>query len=220
MQGLSALSDADAVVIVDVLSFSTCVDVALAAGAEVFPFAYKDDRAEAFALKHDAILASFTRSYTIPSLSPVSLVEHCPPRLVLPSPNGAELTTLASHGNCYTACLRNARAVAVIVSMHESIAVIAAGERWPDGSVRFAIEDLIGAGAVIHFLGGSRSPEAQLAEQAFVSAKPDLHSVIGDSISGEELAERGFERDVDLATQLNVSEVVPKLSEGRYLRLG
>ena len=59
----------DFVVIVDVLSFSTCVDVASSRGATVFPFGWKDQRAEAYAAEHEAILAG-RRGQGTYSLSP------------------------------------------------------------------------------------------------------------------------------------------------------
>jgi 2-phosphosulfolactate phosphatase len=89
--------------------------------------------------------------------------------------------------------------------------MIACGERWPDGSLRPALEDWIGAGAVIEHLPGSRSPEAQAAFEAYRHAKDNLLAVLSDCSSGRELIESGFAGDVELAAQLSVSETVPIL---------
>ena len=57
--GLRALGPAsDVVVVVDILSFSTAVDVAVANGASVLPYRWKDGSAQEFAQARGAILAS------------------------------------------------------------------------------------------------------------------------------------------------------------------
>jgi len=81
-----------------------------------------------------------------------------------------------------------------------------------------ALEDLIGAGAIIHYLKGTRSPEAQAAEMTFLHFLSDLALVIQQSGSGRELIARGFAADVDLAIALNQSICVPILSDGAYTR--
>src|SRR4051812_27993829 len=84
----------DVVVIVDVLSFCTCVDIATTRGAIVFPFGWKDERAKAFAAEKQAHLA-LARGADGYSLSPASLLSiEAGTRLVLPSPNGSALTHL------------------------------------------------------------------------------------------------------------------------------
>ena len=45
---------ADAVIIVDVLSISTCVEIAASRGAVVFPYRWKDESAAAFAMSECA----------------------------------------------------------------------------------------------------------------------------------------------------------------------
>ena len=93
-----------------------------------------------------------------------------------------------------------------------------AGERWPDHTLRPAIEDLIGAGAIIQSLGESRtlSPEAEIAAAAFDRARSDLPGLLSEAVSGRELIERGFQRDVDIACELNVSKIAPTLVDRAY----
>ena len=155
------------VVIVDVLSFTTAIDIATAQGATVFPYPLQGDSAADYAASLDAKLASPGRAGGF-SLSPASL-RGLPAgyRLVLPSPNGAALSFAVSHATVLAACLRNATAVArKAASLGSTIAVIPAGEMWPTGELRPCVEDWIGAGAVIAALSGSRSPEAALAAAA------------------------------------------------------
>ncbi len=98
-----------------------------------------------------------------------------------------------------------------------TFAVVPAGETWPDGSLRACIEDLLGAGAVISALRGSRSPEACAATAVFESFRSRLHEALRDCSSGKELIERGFDADVDLAAELDTSFGVSRLV-GRGIR--
>jgi 2-phosphosulfolactate phosphatase len=223
LRGVEVLAPiSDVVIVVDVLSFSTCVDVAVGRGAAVYPYRWRDESAGEYAKAVGAILALPHRvaagGY---SLSPTSLME-IPEgtRLVLPSPNGSTLTLAAGETVTLAGCLRNARAVAEAAQrLGERISVIAAGERWPDGSMRAAVEDLVGAGAIIHYLAGKKSPEAVVAEAAFVRVKEELPGWLAQCSSGKELVEKGFMGDVELAAALNVSECVPVLRDGAYVRL-
>jgi 2-phosphosulfolactate phosphatase len=114
-------------------------------------------------------------------------------------------------------CLRNAAAVATGVGTKETIVVIAAGERWDDGTLRPAIEDFLGAGAVIASIPAkSRSPEAQVAANAFLAAESLLGETVRGSMSGRELIDRGFAADVELAADLNASTTFPLLTQGVF----
>jgi 2-phosphosulfolactate phosphatase len=177
LAGLRQLAvNSAAVVIVDVLSFSTCVDIAVSRGAVVYPYRWRDASAAAYAQSLGAVLAEGRRHAPGYSLSPASLL-HMPAgtRLVLPSPNGAALSTLAGQLPTFAGCLRNARAVAAVLpTLGRRISLIPAGERWEDGSLRPAFEDLLGAGAIIRQLPGTRSPEAAMAEAVFLRFQHDL----------------------------------------------
>jgi 2-phosphosulfolactate phosphatase len=212
MRELAPISDV--VIIVDVLSFTTALDIAAARGAVIFPYPLKDSSAARYAASVDAHLASSGRD-TGYSLSPASL-ESLPAgyRLVLPSPNGAALSFAASHGTVLAACLRNAGTAArVAARLGSTFAVVPAGETWATGELRPSLEDWIGAGAVIASLPGQRSPEADLAAAGFELFRQDLPGALRRSGSGKELLARGFGRDVDLAAQYNVSTHVPRLRD-------
>lgn len=221
MAGISHLLPVtDVVIIVDVLSFSTCVAVAVGNGALVYPYRWKDAAAAAYAESRGAVLASWERTQTTGySLAPSSLVNiPAATRLVLPSPNGATLSLATGDLPTLAGCLRNAAAVACKAQqIGQRVTVIPAGERWPDGSLRPALEDLLGAGAIIHALQGSRSPEAMAAEHAFLQARLDLQFQIEHCSSGKQLIEHGFAEDVVLAAALNHSDRAPLLKDGAYV---
>jgi 2-phosphosulfolactate phosphatase len=115
--------------------------------------------------------------------------------------------------------LRNNRAVAEFASRSgRTITVVAAGERWwEDGRLRPALEDLLGAGAIISHLRGSRSPEAVAAVAVFRHFEPDLVKTLKQCASGKELIEKGFTPDVELAGQVDCSSAVPVLREGAFV---
>jgi 2-phosphosulfolactate phosphatase len=215
---------ADVVVVVDVLSFSTAVTVACEQGVRVWPHP-GGEPAMLLARSIDAVLAG-TRSHgSGPSLSPASLMALQPgTRLVLPSPNGSTISNALMHarGAVLLGCLRNARAVAARAAAligeggRSRIAVIAAGERWSDGSLRVAYEDLVGAGAVVDRLveavpGLRTSPDADAAALAFRHRRD-----LAETPSGLELIERDFAADVEVASQVDVSTAVPVLRDGAF----
>ena len=220
MQGVRSLApQSDAVVIVDVLSFSTAVDMAVARGAAILPYRWKDTSALAYARSKNALLAGSRGAVTGYSLSPASLESMQPGEsLVLPSPNGSTLSLAAAATTpTYCACLRNARAVAAHLNeAAHRIAIIAAGEQWEDGSLRPCLEDLIGAGAIIAALRGTLSPEAELSVAVFERFRNNLYLAIRDCVSGRELVERGFMRDIELASDYSVSDAVPVFRDDRF----
>lgn len=222
LQGIHHLVDqSDVIVVVDVLSFCTAVDIATKNGAMVYPYASNDEDAQTYATSRNAILAQLGRTHGKGfSLSPSSMTSiPAGTRLVLPSPNGSRLSLATSDTVTLAGCLRNAETVAQAAEhLGQRISIIPAGERWRhDGTIRFALEDWVGAGAIIHFLHGTKSPEALAAENAFLSVKYKLYDGLIHSGSGRELIERGFEGDVALAFDLGVSHNAPRLRDGAYV---
>lgn len=221
---------ADVVVIVDVLRFTTCIDVATGRQAIVFPYPWRDQTAAAFAVSHQAELAGLAEDPSTPwSLSPADLSRiPAGTRLVLPSPNGSTLARIAGAAGTMVlaGCLRNASAVAAAaLAGGDVVAVIAAGERWrhSDGPLRPSLEDLLGSGAVIAAAldqldhHRTASVEALAAAAVFTSMRGDLSAVLAACHSGRELTARGWSADVEIAAAHDVSDCSAILREGAFV---
>ena len=226
LDGATAIAeDADVAVVVDVLSFTTTLSVALDVGTTVLPYRWDDDSAAAYAQAQDATLA-VGRSAAGPgqiSLSPVTLrAAPAPDRLVLPSPNGSTICwhLAAITAVCLGASLRNATAVCDWVASHHdpattTVAVVAAGERWASAGLRPAVEDLWGAGLVVDKLArlgwAARSPEASAARAAWLAIADRVPEALLACASGRELVDKGYRADVEIAAEVDTSQSVPLL---------
>ncbi|GAA5151646.1 hypothetical protein GCM10025768_18280 [Microbacterium pseudoresistens] len=155
-----------------------------------------------------------------------------------PSSDGASVSSDAGRSGALVlaGCLRNAGAVGerirheqVMRDRRTSVAVIAAGNTTArDGDeVRFAVEDLLGAGAVIDALIDRgldhTSPEAAASAESFRGLRAALHHLVSASGSARELRahpERfpDAESDIGLASAVDSSAVVAELRDGHYLR--
>ncbi len=228
----NAAARGDVVVVVDVLSFSTAVVAATEHGALVYP-ARSTEEGAAIAALHGAELAVNRRDTPARgrfSLSPLTLTAAKPgTRIVLPSPNGATCSRLGSMAPwLLVGALRNAAAVADAVERIRrardlAVTVVACGERWPDAmedeGMRVALEDLLGAGAILAGIDGDRSPEARAAVAAFAGLRADLAAVLEESGSGCELREVGFGEDVRYSAEFDASPAVPVLCDGAFRAL-
>lgn len=234
-------------VVVDVLSFTTAVSVAVDGGMTVWPYRWKDDSAAEFARGHDAVLATGRRAAAAQggmSLSPKSIQDSAGSveRLVLPSPNGSSISALLEGAGAVVAAgsLRNRSAVAAwVVKRLDALAtagragrvgdpavvIVPAGERWPDGSLRPAAEDLWGAGAVVEAIVANLehragpmllSAEAAVAMAAWSWVADRVRPSLEACASGRELIDGGFGVDVRIAAEVDVSDRVPVLVDGAF----
>jgi 2-phosphosulfolactate phosphatase len=215
--------------VVDVLSFTTTVSVAADQGIVVYPYRWRDETAVAYAQQYDAVLA-VGRSAAGPgdvSLSPATIrraqgIE----RLVLPSPNGSTICQQLSDSGAtvLAVSLRNRLAAAQWVNTRLAedpnlkVVAIAAGERWKDGSLRPAVEDLWGAGGFLAALDvDGFSPEARAAAAAYRDAEADLPRLLHECAGGRELTQYGFPEDVAIAAEVDSSRCVPVLRDGKLI---
>jgi len=217
LQGVTRLAPiSDVIIIIDLFSFTSCVDIATAQGATIYPYAGDDAAGFATSIGADVAAKWGSGGY---SLSPHSLVQlPADLRLVLPSPNGSTLSLRTGNRPTLAGCLRNYRAVATAAMRYgPRIAVIPAGERWiPELAMRPAYEDWLGAGAIISELQGTLSPEARAARAAFHDAKEHLVDLLAQCGSGQEHIARGHAANLPLVAAAGVSDCVPLLTDSAY----
>jgi len=216
----------DILVVVDTLRFSTAAATAVHRGALLYPCATDEALYTALAQRvggevalHHAAAPIFTRY----SLSPRSFLTVEPgARVVLPSPNGSTCSQYGSQAPAlFVGALVNAQAVAGAVShlltgdSSLNVTVLACGERWrtPDeeGALRFAVEDYLGAGAILSTLSFSQTMEAQVCAAAFQAMQGQLGAALWECEGGQELRAKGLGEDVRFAAQLNVYDTAPIL---------
>jgi 2-phosphosulfolactate phosphatase len=210
-----AASVSETTVIIDVLSFSTSCTLAVEHGIAVYPFPHTD-LAQSFGRATGIEVAGKRRDLSARyTLSPASFTKPAETeRLILPSPNGSRLSLLAMGNSILIGCLLNAQAVAAsLTARGGDVMLVPAGERWPDDTIRFALEDYLGAGAILQHLACDKSPEAMVCEAAFSAVQNRLLETLLDCRSGQELIGRGYRSDVEIAAHLNSAQTVPKLSQ-------
>jgi 2-phosphosulfolactate phosphatase len=228
--GAKALApECNVAVVVDVLTFSTTVSVAVDEGIQVKPHRWADASASDAALAAGATLAVPRPDAAAGdvSLSPGTFRSaNRLSRVLLPSPNGSTIcAVLADAGaTVVVGCLRNRQAVARFLAERGGrVLLVPAGERWPDDSLRPAIEDLWGAGGIAAALLDGRTPKVAVSDEALAAAAAYaiVESRIGEALtacpSGQELLDIGYASDVAVAAELDASPAVPVLTDGWLL---
>lgn len=231
-----ALRNNHIVVIVDVFSFSTAVTTAIANGFTIYPVSDRE-RGQQLAEKTGAELAG-KRGEAKYSLSPLTYLNPDQPanKIVLYSPNGAACCEMVKDRTAFIGCFLNAKAVGKKVTRlakktNQNVTVVMAGEQraviagdrveYIKESTRkvFALEDFLGAGAIIKEIKINKSPEAIVCESAFKKSSKQLHELLTDSFSGRYLVQKSSSADIDFSIQLNRYDSVPKIKDNEIINL-
>lgn len=155
------------------------------------------------------------------------------------SRNGAAVAAAAGEATVLIGSLRNASAVARTVleiqkrrEQRTSISVIAAGELTDAGDLRFAVEDLLGAGTIIAALSDlgadHTSPEAAAACESARGLRRAMRHLLTASGSAKEIA-AGVDATARIeaaglvpteaaaAAEVDATDVVPVLEGGEFV---
>jgi 2-phosphosulfolactate phosphatase len=205
-------------VVFDVLRATTTMTAALASGArEIRVFAALDDaRAAAQKCSDARLLCGEVRCLppegfdlgNSPGAFVADLVRD--KTLFMSTTNGTRAIDAARDaGRLFIGALVNAQAVAeTVAAARLDITLLCAGT---DGA--FAMEDLLGAGAVLHELQNIgdvklASDRALLAAALFSRSRESLLEMLSATKGAQNVVAAGLKADVDFAARLNVFDVV------------
>lgn len=188
LAGLARLAEADVVVIVDVLHFSSTLADAVAGGRTV-------DLAEAASWSNDSVA----------------------PALAVTAAAGGAAVLVGSIRNA-TAVARTVQSIQEERQARTSVALVAAGERDGSSDVRFAVEDHLGAGAIIAALTDlgidHTAPDAAVAAEGFRALRRALTHLISASGSGRDSSDA---EAVAAASRLDAVETVPVFRDRSFV---
>ena len=213
------------VVVIDTLRATTTIACAVALGISVETVA---SIAEAKRRRGPRVLIAGERGgKKLPGFdlgnSPVDVVDAARgtlvgKRLVLTTTNGTgAIARSAAARAIYVGALVNASAIARAVANDESLVLLCAGR-----TTGVALEDLLGAGAIIAALPAGCFDEAQLSDGARLSldlfrrSKTRLPAFLRECESGRNLLRMGATADVALCAELDRNAVAPRLLRGRF----
>ncbi len=174
----------DVCIIVDVLSFSTSLDILVSTKEYI----QKSDN-------HIVQLSS--KKLNIPS--PVGL------------PNQLNLLQVPILVGCLRNARAVAKAA---MQLGNSVLVIPVGDKLAEENYKTCSEDFIAAGAIISYLKGTHSAESRAAQDIYNSSKDDIEEMVKLSSSARTMMLEGFGEEVDLACQFNRSKRIPFLDRG------
>ena len=222
-------TSADAYVVIDVLRFSTTVAAALASGFREIHVFSELSEAVKFARENKALLVAEVEGVKPKDAdldnSPTAIIDYVKKygvgsgKLAIRTTSGALIVSEAISlglGNVLVGSLVNARFVAEALEelRPSSINIVCAGFR----RAKFAIEDFLGAGAIICELAGITEvnlfDEAMAALHTYLSLRDDLLGAIRSGRSGRFLCSTGRDRDVVFASKVNTVNAVPVLGNG------
>jgi len=203
----------DVAIMVDVLRASTTITVALEKIPNIIP-TLEIEEALALAPKHQAFLAGERRGATIEGFdvgnSPVDIQKLSGETLIITTSNGTRILEGIT-GRALIGSFINAQAVAEKAReiSTEHIEVVMAGVRG-----NFAIEDFLGAGAIISHLQDQELDEMGQAACLAIQNPEMVDLAVRNSRSAKNLRKLGFGEDVDFCLQRDKSQLVPEFKDG------
>ncbi|KAF2958766.1 2-phosphosulfolactate phosphatase [Thermotoga sp. Ku-13t] len=124
--------------------------------------------------------------------------------IVLSTTNGTRAIQRIECEFLYAASFLNLSSIVRELKRHDSFTIVCSGQNG-----RIALEDVLCAGAIVALSGEKEKTDSALIAESVWRCNSSVFETISRSQHGRELIEKGFLRDVEYCSQIDLYSVVP-----------
>lgn len=131
--------------------------------------------------------------------------------IVLTTTNGTRAIEKIKCKNLYAASFLNLSAVVQRLQSYERVTVVCAGHRG-----RVALEDVLCAGAIVATSRFWKKTDSALIAESVWRSTRSVHETLSACEHGKELIEKGFSKDVEFCSNIDLHDIVPVFKDGAF----
>lgn len=131
--------------------------------------------------------------------------------IVLTTTNGTRAIERIRCENLYAASFLNLSAVVRRLQSCERITVVCAGHRG-----RVALEDVLCAGAIVTMVRSQKKTDSAFIAESVWRSTRSIHETLSNCEHGKELIEKGFSKDVEFCSNIDLYHIVPVFKDGAF----
>ncbi len=125
-------------------------------------------------------------------------------KIVLSTTNGTRAIRRIECEILYAASFLNLSSIAHELKRYDSVTIVCSGQNG-----KIALEDVLCAGAIVALGGGTEKTDSALIAESVWRCSDSVFETLSRSQHGRELIEKGFLRDVEYCSRIDLYSVVP-----------
>lgn len=131
--------------------------------------------------------------------------------IVLTTTNGTRAIEKIKCKNLYAASFLNLSAVVQRLLSYERVAIVCAGHRG-----RVALEDVLCAGAISSMMRSQKKTDSAFIAESVWKSTRSVHEILSSCQHGKELIKKGFSKDVEFCSNIDLYHIVPVFKDGVF----
>ncbi|MCS7175159.1 2-phosphosulfolactate phosphatase family protein [Pseudothermotoga sp.] len=131
--------------------------------------------------------------------------------IVLTTTNGTRAIGKIKCKRLYAASFLNLSAVVRKLELHDRVTIVCAGQKG-----RVALEDVLCAGAIVSMSRAERKTDSALMAESVWKSVGSIFKALSECQHGKELIEKGFSKDVEFCSKIDLYHLVPVFKDGAF----